>query len=134
MTNADIETLLFANEAFYVAFAAGDMAAMRGVWVQGAPITCAHPGAPPLFGVDSVMESWRSVLSQPPPIACEGAVGSVAGGAGTVLCYERIGDGYLFATNLFRLESGRWRMFHHHAGPTSGKPEARSDAGGPIWN
>ncbi len=134
MTTAEIERLLFANEAFYVAFAAGDVDAMRAAWVADAPITCAHPGAPPLFGYDAVMDSWRSVLQTPPPISCEGAVGSVAGDAGTVLCYERVGGGYLFATNLFRLIGGRWRMFHHHAGPTAGKPAVSSEPGSAVLN
>ena len=36
--------MLFANEAFYRAFADRDMAAMDGVWAVHAPVACIHPG------------------------------------------------------------------------------------------
>ena len=41
---ADDEAVLFANEAFYRAFADRDVEAMDEVWAQGVPVACIHPG------------------------------------------------------------------------------------------
>ncbi|MEE8533734.1 MAG: nuclear transport factor 2 family protein, partial [Alphaproteobacteria bacterium] len=41
---ADEQTVLFVNEAFYQAFADGDLAAMDAVWAREAPVACIHPG------------------------------------------------------------------------------------------
>jgi hypothetical protein len=37
-----------------------------------------------------------------------------------VVCRELVGGSALVATNLFVLEGGRWRLFHHHSGPVAG--------------
>ena len=54
--------VLFANDAFYLALANRDMAAMDDIWAAEAPVSCIHPGWPPLSGRDEVMGSWRNIL------------------------------------------------------------------------
>jgi hypothetical protein len=41
---ADREQVLFANEAFYRAFADRDIDAMDALWARGEPVLCIHPG------------------------------------------------------------------------------------------
>ena len=42
-----------------------------------------------------------------------------AGSSAYVICYEKVTNGVLIATNIFVREDGAWRMIHHHAGQTS---------------
>ncbi len=124
--------ILAANQAFYRAFASGDMAAMESVWAVGEGIACAHPGWRLLIGRETVLESWRGILgNNPPAIACRAPMVLFAGEACAVLCYEELDNSVMLATNLFRLEEGRWKLFHHHAGPCREAPfvpAAESDA------
>lgn len=117
--------VLFANEAFYLAFAEGDIPGMDDIWAREAEVFCIHPGWAPLSGRDAVMESWRAILENPnsPSVEFADAVAVVEGTMAYVLGYESIGDGHLAATNIFIHENGLWKMVHHHAGPTSGKPK-----------
>lgn len=121
----DRDRLLFANDAFYAAFNAGDADAMAQVWVTGGPCFCLHPGWPAVVGLEAVMQSWSGIFSGggAPQLACRGAVAEVSEGVGVVLCYEVIEQAVLAATNLFRREAGIWRLFHHHAGPCQQPPE-----------
>ena len=122
---SDAEPVLFANEAFYYAFAGGDAAAMDEVWARDVPVTCIHPGWNVLAGRDAVMESWRSILGSDrrPAIRSQGASAFLHGDVAFVTCYEIFGQGYLAATNVFVREGGAWKIVHHHAGPTA-PPEA----------
>ena len=123
------DAVLFANEAFYLAFSGRDMDAMAGIWAAKVPVTCIHPGWPPLFGREEVLESWAGILSgdTPPEIVCHGATAHVYGDAATVVCYEQLPDSYLIATNYFVREDGVWRIVHHQAGPTAGAPATEAD-------
>jgi ketosteroid isomerase-like protein len=112
-----------ANASFYRAFTQGSYKAMADLWARSAPVVCIHPGSPAISGRDSVLESWRMILREPPPLAmrCDGTVVHLHGEAAVVTCYEGNGDhpAHLAATNVFVLEEGSWRMVHHHAGPLS---------------
>ena len=110
--------VLFANDAFYTAFAHGDVAAMEDVWSRDHPVACVHPGWAPLDGRDDVLASWRAILS-------EGGAAGIRFTAPTVtildrmayaVCYEIVGSATLAATNIFVREGRVWRMVHHHAG------------------
>jgi len=120
------EALLFANDAFYRAFAARDIAAMERLWSQGEPVACIHPGWSPILGRTQVMASWRAILGSPgaPAIACRQPQACLRGDSALVICYEVIGGSFLVATNCFVREDGEWRMTHHHAGPVAAAPEA----------
>jgi hypothetical protein len=114
---ADREALLFANEAFYRAFADRDMAAMEEVWSETAPVACIHPGWGALTGREDVLEV--QVLA--PEVILHGDVGFV-------VCYEEIAGQYLIATNAFVRDGSIWRLVHHQAGPTADVPEPEETA------
>lgn len=118
------DAVLFANDAFYLAFRGRDMDAMSDIWAAGLPVTCIHPGWPPLFGREEVLESWAGIFSgdAPPEVVCHGATAHVYGETAAVICYEQLPDSYLIATNYFAREDGIWRIVHHQAGPTAGVP------------
>ncbi len=120
----DTVAVLFANEAFYRAFADRDMDLMRESWAQEGTITCIHPGWPALMGREAVLMSWERILANPesPPVTCRSAEAFVRGDSAVVICYEEVAETYLVATNLFVREQNRWRMIHHQAGPSPGLP------------
>ena len=121
----DHDAVLFANEAFYRAFAARDLAAMEEVWARHCPVACIHPGWAPLHGREAVMRSWQGILGNPesPAVACHGARATVFGDSAMVVCFEAVPGGFLVATNLFVRQGAVWKLVHHQAGPTSGQPE-----------
>lgn len=116
--------ILFANEAFYRAFADRDLAAMEALWSATAPVACIHPGWMALDDRAEIMESWRRILSgpNPPAIECRRPTAFVLGDAAFVVCYEALGKDVLVATNVFRREGRAWKMVHHQAGPAPGVP------------
>ncbi len=115
--------LLFANEAFYAAFAASDLPAMLTVWSAEEPLFCLHPGWTLLVGRQPIMESWANIFAAGgPEIRQEAAEAWIQKGVGLVFCRERLTGGLMSATNLFRQEEGQWRLFHHHASPTRDIP------------
>ena len=119
--------VLAANQAFYRAFASGDIAAMDAVWAKGEGVACAHPGWSLLIGRDAVLESWKAILSSgPPAIVCRAPLVLPAGDVKAVLCYEELERSVMLATNLFRRQEGGWKLYHHHAGPCQEAPFAPS--------
>ncbi len=121
--------VLFANEAFYLAFRNRDVAAMRAVWVKAEPMACTHPGWAVLRGCDEVMQSWEAILGNPgaPRVVCHGARVLHRGGQAIVTCYEVIGESVLAVSNIFVEEDGDWKMMHHHAGPCHELPPELAD-------
>jgi len=124
----DHAAALAANQAFYDAFAAGDIRQMEAAWAKDAPVACAHPGAPLLVGRAVVLESWASILrgGGKPDVVCLNPQVHLLGGAAYVTCYERLGGvsgTTLLATNVLAKEAGAWRMVHHHASPTPMTPQ-----------
>ena len=121
---SDIDAVLFANEVFYVSFASGDVDAMDELWSSQAPISCIHPGWESLRGREDVVESWRSIIrGGAPAIRCREPEVFLYGNTATVLCYEEVEGDFLIATNVFVREATAWKMVHHQAGPTRGKPQ-----------
>ncbi|MBI1245115.1 MAG: DUF4440 domain-containing protein [Alphaproteobacteria bacterium] len=111
--------VLFANEAFYQAFADRDFAAMGALWAESAACVCIHPGWPALSGRKDVLASWQRILQgDTPAIDCHLAEVHFAGETAFVVCYEVVGRDWLVATNAFVREQGRWRLMFHQAGPT----------------
>lgn len=125
MPPPDDETaLLDANAAFYKAFASRDVAAMDELWAKKAPVVCIHPGWPPLMGREAVLEGWRRILSNPSQPALQMMAPRVTlwGDVALVLCFEKVEDQYLIASNLFVREGKAWRLSHHQAGPVATPP------------
>ena len=116
--------VLFANDAFYVAFTTRDSNAMDELWARTVPVTCVHPGWNVVEGRDAVMASWRNILANPesPQITCRQATAHVHGDVAYVVCFETIETNHLVATNVFVREDGAWRMVHHQAGITAKGP------------
>ncbi len=117
---SDLDAVLFANEAFYRAFADRDMNAMEALWASSAPVCCIHPGWEAIYDRDDVIESWRAILNgtTAPEINCLAPRVYYYGDAAFVVCFEEIHGDHLIATNYFVREDGRWKMVHHQAGPT----------------
>lgn len=113
--------VLFANEAFYRAFADRDVAGMEALWSEAVPIACVHPGWAALTTREDVIESWRRILSSEgsPHIQCRRPEAFVYGDIALVICYEQIQNNVLVATNMFRREGRQWKMIHHQAGPSA---------------
>jgi ketosteroid isomerase-like protein len=132
----DEQRILAANEAFYAAFAARDVAAMEALWARRAAVACIHPGWQPLRGRDAVLASWRGILTGggAPPIRCVDAVVHLLGEAAFVLCSEQLPGVELVATNVFVREDGQWKLVHHQAGgvamPAEPPEPADEDEGG----
>ena len=128
---SDRDAVLFANEAYYQAFSNRDVEAMDAVWAPRDRITCIHPGWAPLFGREEVMKSWAAILRNPesPHIDCRDAEAIIDGNTAYVLCYEEIAGQYLTATNIFVRDGSVWRMTHHQAGLTEGRPRESEPSG-----
>ncbi len=120
------DEVLFANEAFYLAFATADYDAMVGVWSERADVVCAHPGWPVLEGRDEVLTSWRHILGNPdqPRVSVHVAgVQQLGETAALVTCYETMAGTVMVATNVFEQGPDGPRMVCHQAGLCSEPPE-----------
>jgi len=133
--------VLFANAAFYAAFAGRDVDAMDKVWAKDKPISCTHPGWQPLIGRAEVMASWRSILTAPsaPNIACRAERAVIHGDMAIVTCIEQISDEkgeseYLTATNIFARAGHIWLLLHHQAGPVNIDPGTLEEEEPPALN
>ena len=112
-----------ANQAFYDAHEARDLAAMAAVWEHSERAVCTHPGWPILRGWDVVEESWRRIFSGPGRnqfIVTNDAV-VVAGDVAWVTLDENLMDraatGAIAATNLFVRTHEGWKLTLHHGSP-----------------
>jgi ketosteroid isomerase-like protein len=130
--------VLAANQAFYQAFAARDMAGMDSLWAKGVPVACIHPGWNVLRGRELVIASWRSILGSDssPDVMCGNASAHVLGESAFVICEEQVADDVLIATNVFVRERGGWKLAHHQAAPiaTDTLQIVREDEGGSALN
>lgn len=110
-----------ANQAFYDAFNARDLAAISGLWAEGVPVACTHPGWAAVRGRANVLATWEAILANPdqPRILVGAAEAFVNADSAWVLCRELVSGAPLAATNLFTRQDGRWRMVHHHSSPVS---------------
>ncbi len=130
------EALQFANEAFYTAFSARDVAAMEDLWDRAAPTSCLHPGWGPLYGYEAIVASWRDLFASAnsPHIRCQAPRASLYGDMGVIVCFESLPGGFLLATNAFIRRGAVWKMVHHQAGPTEAAPPEVSARGSTAIN
>lgn len=118
------EHVLFANDAFYLAFRERDLEAMERIWSRNAQVICIHPGWNPLTTRSEIMASWRAILANPdaPQIRSYGASVFQQGDVSSVICYERLDAGILVATNNFVIEDGEPKLVHHQASECADPP------------
>jgi ketosteroid isomerase-like protein len=128
----DDEAILAANAAYYRAFFAGDFDRMCGIWAEE-QVSCVHPGWPVIIGRQPILESYRSILSNPgqEPIQQHNATALVSGEEGRVFCIEVVGGMALAATNWFRRIDGAWRLIHHQASPIATQMAVDPDSSRP---
>jgi uncharacterized protein (TIGR02246 family) len=135
-----------AENAFYDAFERGDVAAMMAVWAESDDVVCVHPQGPRLVGFEAVRESWAQIFSGASQVRIRAAEAHRFDGQ-TVAVHsvveimsapgekgspgERGPTGSVYATNVYELTEGGWRMVGHHASPMAEIPAAE-DAGPPA--
>jgi len=130
------ESLLFANDRFYSAFVAGDLAALDRLWARNDPVVCIHPGWNALTRRDEIMASFKSILEgpAPPQIEHRAPLALLFDDVGMVVCYEVIGALVLVATNTFRRTGSDWHMIAHQAGATHAPTPTPKKASPPSIN
>jgi ketosteroid isomerase-like protein len=121
---SDRAAVLFANDAFYVAFLSHDIQAMNALWAIGPTVSCVHPGWNHLAGRDVVMESWDGILANHdgPSFEVKGSSASIFEDTAVVICYEVFAEVTMVATNVFVREDGEWRIMHHQASASPPPP------------
>lgn len=125
---SDSRDVIAANDTFYRAFAARDLAAMEALWAKRAPVACIHPGWDVLTDRDQVMASWAAILGNPaaPQLRYHDPEAFLHGDTAFVICCEVVFGTRLVATNIFVREDGAWRMVHHQASQVASPEEARA--------
>ncbi len=122
-----------AEDAFYDAIEAGDLAALRQVWEDSPDIACLLPMQPLLLG-EQVHEAWQPLREA--DFSLEITVQHIrwvtsAGGGDLAIHYlmeQVLMPGHppqppLFATNIFRKGPEGWRMILHQNSPAPPPPE-----------
>lgn len=123
---SDLEAVAAANQAFYDAHEARDVAEMAAVWELSERIVCVHPGWPILRGWVAVHESWMQIFAGPGRnqfILTNDSI-EVAGELAWVTLEENLVDrgqtGTIAATNVFARSSEArhgWLLIVHHGSP-----------------
>lgn len=121
--NDDLQAITAANQRFYDAHEARDIALMEAAWERSDRVVCVHPGWPMLRGYELVTESWRRIFAGPGRnqfILTNLAV-VVEGDVGWVTVDENLMDqaqtGTIAATNMFVRADDHWLILLHHGSP-----------------
>lgn len=123
MTQRSTTEVLFTNDRFYSAFANGNMTDMEALWGDEGSVCCIHPGWSPLYDRSQIIASWNAILQHPSEIQCADPKILPLGQDGiAIICQEIISSKCFIATNLYRCESGIWKIIHHQAGPIQHPP------------
>ena len=122
-----------ANQRFYAAFEALNLAEMEAVWAHDDGVECVQPGWDLLLGWEEVRERWARIFKNTKRVrvALSGIWVRVEGQVGWVACTARVttafADGFdeatVQATNVFVLRDGHWLLAARHASPLP--PSAR---------
>jgi ketosteroid isomerase-like protein len=116
-----------ASEKFYAALNRmlnGDAASLGDIWSHSATVTTMHPIGGREVGWDKVKNSWEQVaqLSTGGQVKLSDQFIQVAGDAAYELGVEHVKftlagqpvTGDCRVTNIYRRESGAWKIVHHH--------------------
>lgn len=115
-----------AEDAFYAAFAKGDLGDMMQVWAFDDHIACVHPLSTRLRGREAVARGWQQIFARSPRLRFEVQESQQFEGADVAVhvVHEHIAianappNAPVIATNVYRLFAGSWHMVLHHASPT----------------
>jgi ketosteroid isomerase-like protein len=132
----ETELVIATNEAFYTALEAADLDALERLWVDDAAI-CIHPGLTPIHGRKAVLRSWAAILAATPYLqfVLTDVVIEMRDGTAVITCTENLlsaadgmpetvfAGGHAVATNVFRRDGDRWRLWVHHASPVQRRDE-----------
>ena len=126
--DTDPSGVLAAHQAFYAAFNARDLDAMRAIWSAGEDVTCIHPAWNLLRGRAAVLASWQAILDNPgqPRIVSVAETTHAGDDVAVVVGREVVGGSPVTVTNVFRREDGAWRLWHHHGGPVLQAPSGET--------
>lgn len=126
-----------AESAFYDAFERANIALMMTVWAETDDIVCIHPRGPRLTGFDAVRNSWVQVFSGGSTLKVRTTEARKF--AGQALAVHSVielvappgsesSPTPVFATNIYELTEGGWRMVVHHATPAPEAPTQEEPA------
>ncbi len=127
-----------ANLGFYRALEARSLSGMDVVWSHSDQTACVHPGWHRLDGWDEIRRSFANIFasSRPWTVSCEDVRVVAMGDTAWVSCVEVIrpfgsdrsdAAARMQSTNIFILESGEWKLLHHHASASPDDPEGDED-------
>lgn len=128
-----------AEQAFYEAFAAGDLDRMMAVWSPADYIECIHPMSERLLGISAVRKSWQEIFNPPAKldIRLSGQRYTTSATLSVHVVEENMTllethrrQSLILATNVYELTDAGWRMILHHASPSPQQRESspsRSD-------
>lgn len=121
------EAVRKANQRFYAAFKALNMAEMEAVWSHDDAVECVQPGWDLLFGWEEVRDRWARIFANTKraQVVLSNVWVRVEGKVGWVACTARVttafSDGFdqavVQATNIFVEREGQWLLVAHHASP-----------------
>ena len=116
--DSEVAGVLAANSAFYSAFSACDITAMKRLWAMHGEISVLHPGGSMLEGRESVFQSWETILSDPQSSDIEFGNGTVefTDDEAVVKGSEFLGADVTKVVNVFRRQAnGDWLLVFHGA-------------------
>jgi ketosteroid isomerase-like protein len=123
---SEMDAVKAANQAFYAALSACDVAAMKKVWSSDADVQNIGPRSKIIpvgwdniqKGVEGTFDSFPELkVSMEPRIRIVGTV-AWASGIEQTQRKDKTGasdSGANLATNVFQKQDDRWLMVHHHA-------------------
>lgn len=121
------DLVLEANERFYMALGARDLALMDTVFVRDERAGCTHPGWVMLRGWEAIRQSWENIFDPDDKlhIKLHNVTVDIKGDAACVTCIQEltyinrdpVTMNVSVSTNLFEKTESGWLMVIHHASP-----------------
>jgi len=118
-----LTAVIAANQAFYAAHEARDLAAMRRVWEHSDRTVCVHPGWPILRTWQLIERSWANIFDGPGrnQFILTNENVAITGDLAWVTLEENLVDtgatGTVAATNVYARTEGEWLLVVHHGSP-----------------
>lgn len=126
MSTSRFASSVEAEEAFYAAFAGGDLEAMRHIWLPGEQTSCIHPMGDRLLGTHAILKSWETILRNTGGVVIElsdraiHASGEIAIHTLVENIHSPQQSDQLFrfvVTNIYESGAEGWKMVLHHSSP-----------------